>query len=797
MPQLVEEPPGTEQEQERRPTFARRLAVSALRFTIVLAIAAAISGGWYLARKGFGGRTRTRIVEELHQRGVEASIGRLTLNPFRGLVARNVRIYSYQDRSHTLAFISEIVLDINYAAFFHHQPFLNALDIRNAEVTLPLKTAQGKIDQPQLRKFHAHIYFPPEQIFVSQAEGLFCGIRVSATGQLIKRENYQPSPPLSDEERERRMAILRRAVNELQRFSYPTGPPSLQVKFSGDLAELEAAHGEVTLEGKLLKRKDYEMRDLVFNAEWADQRLTVSRCEWNDRLGGLTATANWSRATAAGTFQARSSLDIKTLLDAADAGNALADATFNSPPVIDVSGSVDLSKERPKFKMIGHLAIENALFKNFPVSQCRAEFSWDGERTWLRDIHVRHQNGELRAEVFEAPDEFRLNVDGPVALGALRAFVSPEIQEFLAEWEFSREPVIQLAIRGKDRHPETWQGDGNISLDKTRFRGQWMNSATAKVHFADGAVSYQDFRVTRDEGVGTGNFVYDFAKREVRISNVKATVRPYEVAYWIDPDLPKNVAPYKFRQPPNITANGIYRFRGQNGTKLEINVDGSSGLDYVFLGKALPFQRINSRLLFTDDRLQIVDFHGNLFGGNVRGSADISLAHGDAHYRAKLAVDGMDFPKLTDLYWNYKTAQGRLSGVYDFTGNGDNARLMVGNGKATVADGDVFAIPVFGPLSGILGTLLPLKAAGYSIAHEAKASFSAKNGVLHTDDFEVAGNLFSILGDGDVYFLDDKLDFNIRISPKGPGILLTPVYKLFEYKGEGSLKNPNWHPKAF
>jgi hypothetical protein len=26
---------------------------------------------------------------------------------------------------------------------------------------------------------------------------------------------------------------------------------------------------------------------------------------------------------------------------------------------------------------------------------------------------------------------------------------------------------------------------------------------------------------------------------------------------------------------------------------------------------------------------------------------------------------------------------------------------------------------------------------------------------------------------------------------------LTPVYKLFEYKGEGSLKNPNWHPKAF
>src|SRR4029077_20790320 len=122
--------------------------------------------------------------------------------------------------------------------------------------------------------------------------------------------------------------------------------------------------------------------------------------------------------------------------------------------------------------------------------------------TWWRDIHIRHQTGELRAEVFKAPDEFRLNVDGPVEPGALRPFVSPEIQEFLDEWEFSRPPVIQLAIRGKDRQPENWQGDGSISLDRTRFRGQLMKSATSKIHFANGAVAYDNFRIVRDEGVG-------------------------------------------------------------------------------------------------------------------------------------------------------------------------------------------------------------------------------------------------------------------------------------------------------
>ena len=795
MPTIIEEPNATDLSQDRQSTFARRLAISILRVAVVLAVAAAIGSGWYLARKGFGHQWRARIVEELHRRGVEASIGHLTLNPFRGLVARNVRIFSYQDRTHTLAFITEIVLDINYAAFFHHQPFLNALDVRNAEVTLPLKGPQGKTEQPQLRRFHAHIYFPPEQIFVSQAEGIFCGVRVSATGQLIKRADYQPSPPLSEEERQKRFSILRRIVAELQRFNFPNGPPSLQVKFSGDLAQLEDARAEATLQGNLLKRKDYEIRDFIASAEWSNQTLNVSRCEWNDRLGGFAATANWSRQTNAAIFQARSSLDLKSLLDAADAGSTLAEATFNSPAVIDVSGSANFAGEKPQLKVIGHAAVDNVAYKNLPLSECRMEFSWDGERTWLRDIRIRHPTGDLHADVFEAPNEFRLNIDGPLAPTELRPFVSSEIQGFLGEWECPRPPVIQLAIRGKDRHPESWQGDGNIALDRTRFRGQWMNSATSKVHFADGAVTYENFHITRDEGVGTGSFTYDFAKHEVRVSNVKANVRPMEAAVWIDPDLPKNVAPYKFRQPPTITANGVYQFRDGKGTRLEINVDAPSGMDYVFLGKTLPFHKIAGKLLFTNDRLEIADLRGGLFGGNVRGSADISLAHGDPHYRAKLDVDGVDFPRLTDLYYNYKTAHGQLSGTDDFTGLGDNSRAMQGSGKMNVANGDVFAIPVFGPLSGILNLVIP--GAGYSIARNASADFTVQKGIIHTENFEVAGRLFSMVGHGDIYFVDDKLDFDVGIDPKGPGVLLAPVYKLFEYKGEGSLKNPDWHSKRF
>jgi hypothetical protein len=120
---------------------------------------------------------------------------------------------------------------------------------------------------------------------------------------------------------------------------------------------------------------------------------------------------------------------------------------------------------------------------------------------------------------------------------------------------------------------------------------------------------------------------------------------------------------------------------------------------------------------------------------------------------------------------------------------------MHGTGKVGVTNGDVFAIPVLGPISEILNHIVP--GVGYSIARDAGAKFAIRDGIIHTDDFNVSGQLFSVVGHGDIHFLDDKIDLDVRISANGPGIVLTPVYKLFEYKAEGSLKKPDWHPKIF
>jgi len=795
MPVALEQSQVQYSPQTPRLRHTRRVVGIAIRLTILAAFVAIFAGGYYLARRGFGREWRYRVVEELHKRGVEAQIGRLTLDPFRGLVAKNVRIFDYRNRENTLALISEVSLDINYAALIHHEPFLNALDVRDAQITFPIKTAEGKASRAQLTNLRAHIYFPPEQIYVSQAEGIFCGIRLSARGQLIKRGDYQPSAAITPEEWQKQLSLAQRMVTELQKFSFPAGPPSLQLKFSGDIAELENARVEATLRGDRLQRGSYEINNLSAGAEWNNQRLDIGYCEWSDSKGTFAARGDWNRESNTAKFQIHSTLNLKAFLDAFGVGGPILDVQFHSPPLLEIIGSMKIGAEQFRPDMIGHAAFGPFTYKKVPFSELSADFSWDGERTLVRELRVRHQTGQLRADLFDAPNDFRLNLESTILPEAVRAAVPLQANEFLREWQWQRSPAIRMSIRGTNRDPGSWQGDGTVTLGRTRFRGTWMNDANTRIHFAEGAVTCEDIHVTRDEGSGSGSFTYDFKKHEVRISNIRSSLYPAEVIFWIDPKTSKTVVPYKFRRPPNVVANGVYQFRGGKNTRLEIKVDGGSGMDYVFLGKTLPFDRVSARLLFTNERLQISDVRADLLAGTLRGNADISLARNDPRYRANLSIGEIKFPRLTDLYFNYKTAQGLLRGTYEFNGVGNDWRTMRGSGKVEVSNGDVFAIPIFGPLSEILNHIVP--GSGYSIAHKANAKFTVENGIIHTEDFEAAGSLFSMLGNGDIHFLDNKLNFNLRLDMKGPGILLMPMYKLFEYVGEGSLKKPDWHPKRF
>ncbi len=792
---LTEEPPRPRLHRGRvRASGARRAVRALLRLTILVVVAGIAFGAWYLARKGFSRNWRNLVVEELHKRGVEASVRRLTLDPFRGLIARDVRIFDYKRREQTLAVVSEISLDINYAALFHRQPFLNAIDIRNGDLRIPLTPVTGQVSHAEIKRFRAHVYFPPERIEVSQAEGLFCGIRISATGQLIKREN---TPPTSDSEDERahRLRLLQSIVTMLQRFRYPGATPELQVKFSGDLAQLEDARVEATLHAGEVARDNYEARNFNLIAEWNEHTLTVPQLEWSDPAGRFSGSGTWSRPNGAATFQARSTVDLAPLLGSFGLGGMLGDLTYEKSPLIEASGSATIGDAAKKVDIIGKVALDRFTYKKIDLEGLTADFAWDGQRTMLRDLRLRHRSGLLSADLLDAPNDFRLNLESSISPTALAPLASEPLGRFLKEWDWQRPPTVRLTIHGTSRAPSTWQGEGALTLGPARFRGVRMNSARGDLRFGDGTYALQNFKITRAEGQGTGSFSFNTARREIKIENVETTLTPSDAIVWIEPRFLEHVSPYRFHETPHVRANGIVQLGSGKQTHLQIDVSAPGGMDYTFIDKVLPFSRIGGQLLFTDDRLQISGLKGTLFSGDLSGGADISLAHNDHHYTASIAVAKVDFPSLTDLYFKYQTSRGELYGKCDFGGVGSEKKLLHGAGSIEVRNGNVFAIPVFGPLSELLNKLFA--GAGYSVAHEATAPFTIRDGVIHTDKLKVSGNLYAMVGHGDIDFVKNARDFDIRIDASGPGALLTPLYQLFEYHGSGSLTKPVWKPKRF
>src|SRR5436309_12850808 len=98
MPPVLEAPQLRPPRQRRKPTWTHRIVVTFMRLVILGVILGGVGGGYYLAKRGFGLQWRDRVEEELCKHGVEANIGRLTIDKFRGLLAKIRQIFD--DKNH-------------------------------------------------------------------------------------------------------------------------------------------------------------------------------------------------------------------------------------------------------------------------------------------------------------------------------------------------------------------------------------------------------------------------------------------------------------------------------------------------------------------------------------------------------------------------------------------------------------------------------------------------------------------------------------------------------------------------
>lgn len=755
-----------------------------------LFLAAVIGAGWYVYDKGFTREWRMTVSEEFRKRGVEVSLRRLTFDPFRGLIAKDLKVFDARDRRRVLAVFNEVQLGVNYANLMRGRTFLDSLDLRDARLALPLDPAQPQGAKIEVSRLNARLFLPPQQIYLAHAEAEICGLQISASGRVINPQAFVRKT----EAGRTRLPIAGRVIRELKALKFEGVPPVVSLTFTGDLAEPEKIAIDLAVWGEGIRRENYLIRSLYLAASYRDGVVDLRQLAATDAAGALRTSGSYLPKTREADLSLRSTLDLQALTAAFGLAPQLGEFVFYAAPALEVSARASFG-DVPAWDMIGHLAMRKFAYRSVIFEGLGLDFSWDGERWSARNVRLVHRSGEAHGDALQIPGEFRARLTSSLNPKALQPLVTGPALNALLEFDFRDSPRIELEAKGSEISREALEVDGKIQLGAASYRGVPAESLTAQFHYVDRALSIAPFRVQRSEGTGEGGLAFDFKTNEVRLEKIRASVNPAEVSMWIEPNLVKDVAPYRFRpRPPNLFIDGLVHTKGGKSTRLAIDVDAPGGMDYTFLNRELRSPKIDAKLLFTSDRLKISDLNGALFGGRIRGNADISLVKAKPGHSVSMQLENVDFASLTKLYFNYDNSHGRLNGRYNFTGRGDNARTMEGRGELSVTDGNVFGIPFLGPLSGVLNSIVP--GMGYNVARRAAATFTVRDGVIATNDLEVHGQGFSMFGGGKLFFLDDRMAFDMRINAQGlPGVLLFPVSKLFEYTSDEKLSKPTWRPK--
>ena len=231
-----------------------------------------------------------------------------------------------------------------------------------------------------------------------------------------------------------------------------------------------------------------------------------------------------------------------------------------------------------------------------------------------------------------------------------------------------------------------------------------------------------------------------------------------------------------------------------SATRYTVRVDAPDGMRLLLADREFPIEKLDATVRTENGHLTVTA-GGRLFGGRLGAVVEFPDA-AQAEHHATIALDRVDFSKLTALFGSDNETGGALTGRFSYQTPDGNGVTIEGSGTASLEEGNIFALPLLGPLSNLISTLLPGDRIAYSVARKATAAFRASRGRVMMNDFEAATRTFRLTASGVMDVARDSVDIDARINLRGaPGLLLYPVSKLFEYHAGGTMSQPGWRPK--
>ncbi len=796
---------------------------------ILLLLGSAAWGAVYVRKRGFTKTWRNLVTEEFAKRGFYVRMDKLTLDPFRGLTARDVVFYQEPDHKVELARISAATLDLDLSQVFDKEISLNTIDFKDADLSLPIDPKDKKAGRLELRRCSARILMPEQRIDIVNAQADVQGIRITVTGSLLKA---QESPEDSDENKEdreqkrkeqldllrERRHLISEVLEQAGRLEFKAEDrPRVELEIHGDLSDLDTLRATMAISAGPLTHQGYRCEDLKAYVEYDPERKLISVREFvmRDTRGAFRLRADWPLERSQIEFDLESNLDLPRLIASIVPQSVLREVVFFNPPRVTLEGvwNLDQPVAPPSLPVqgVGRIATDRFVSQGEVFDSFETDFSVDGSRSYFRNVRLGHKTGVLLANALYDPEHFQYQSIIKMDPRAFLPFFNDEgMQHLVSSFNFDDESSIYVATEGGGPNLDvnTWKTTGEIDLRDFEFNSVPIDQLRMDFETNKRLQYFRDVRLVRPEGeVTTGLVFKDLDARKLIVENALSTIDPVAGCRCVNQELSDLVKPYRFEQPPVLGLSGVIdeRSDGQLGGKPRnhnfiVTFESDYPAKYDFLGQTLDLERPRGLVKFFGDDLHLEQFQAGVLDGTLNASFHARDLKNTKQYNAIVSVDNLDFRELTGLYSDYQSSEGSLSGQVQMRGSLNDPRTINGNGLAKIQNGDVFAIPIFGPLSKLMSDVLPQPRAGYSVAREASMSFTMKDGVLKTDDFEALTRAFRLVGNGELGFVDNWIDFDAKIQIRGTaGVLLGPVgkmiSKIFEFHASGKVSEPEWRPK--
>jgi hypothetical protein len=777
-----------------------------------------IFGLYWANHTGLPSTWRAAIEKEISKHGIHVEIGSLSYIPLKGFVASKVRVFAEQERLNEISKLERVQLVLDYANLANGNFRLRKIELRNAELSIAVEPKDPGGESLKFSKIYGTILMPNEKMIeIRNTRGKVGGIDVFMNARFQTKIYTKNSKSEFDNGGNRRelIAII---LKELDRWKFdPESTPKIQIDLEGHISKRDTLKGKFNILAPTLEKNNYQLKNIVAKGSLANNLISFAEFSAEDTRGKITGSADYLMTNYEGRINIESYVDITRLLDEWFSTPFKINLLSGGTQKISLSGEFDLSNPvKPEISLTGNVVCKSIMFRGISFDSFESWFSFQENKLFLQDIKLARQDGIATGKLFSEGNIVRLKLNSNLPIAIYKPlFKGLPLEKVINDFTENSKTLCEVSLDGKfdTKNKHAWSYKGSGKLTNAAYRTIPIHSAncsfnlnTNELDFFDGNVDfdYTNYELRKKHNGPVSGKVsfkrvrYVCETKLIGIENVSGVIWAAPLVRMFAPKIAENIENYRFHRPQNLSGSGTVDTTPQGRTDLTVNFSTTSGADYKLIGKDITLVNSSAVVHIKNKDVHVKNLVGDVVGGKVQCSLTNKPGN---HLTTELSWTSLDVLQLSNVYeLNMKTG-GTSTGRIEFTMTAGNISTMNGEGLISSADGELFSVPIFGPLSTVASKVVNDKRLGHEKAHAAFCNFTIDKGIAKIRDFETSTTSVKFTGDGTIDLPAKTIDFTIRLNARGllrlATIPLMPFYGLFQFRGTGPLNKPEWENVIF